>query len=104
MEQEKEKITDLAAEFERHEGISHKFVGITNPPSQRPDLCALLLLDALLPSTERQWILSSAEHDQVWFDVDCDDLVKVISSEQVEYLVRCGIFFDNEFGCLSMFV
>lgn len=101
---EQEAITDLAAEFERHEGLSHKFEGISNPPSQRPDLCALILIDMLMPSATRNWMLGAAEHDQVWIGVDCDELAKVISSEQVEYLVRCGIFYDKDYCCLSMFV
>jgi hypothetical protein len=70
--------------------------------TNRPDLHAMLLLDELVPSGRK--MVSSAEHDQVWLDVRLADLASVITPEQVQELVRCGVFIDRETRSLSMFV
>ena len=87
--------TDDTEEFLRFERIA-------DPPSQRPDLCAFLLLDKLLPG-ERD-IVSCAEHDQIWLDVDVEALAEVASKDDVVYLLRCGVWYDGDVESLSMFV
>jgi len=79
-----------------------RFENIVDPPAKRPDICAFLLLDKLLPG-ERD-IISCAEHDQIWLDIDTEELAKVATKEDVIYLLRCGVWYEEDTESLSMFV
>ena len=98
------KIIEWFTEEEESNDIGEflKFERIVDPPSQRPDLCAFLLLDKLLPG--KRDIVSYAEHDQIWLDVDIDALAEVASKDDVVYLLRCGVWYDDDVESLSMFV
>ena len=77
-----------------------KFSGIENKRSERPDIHAFLLLDELVPGTRD--MISAAEHDEFYLDVGVEELVKVITEEQVIELRRCGVHW-SEYDCLVMF-
>lgn len=77
-----------------------KFEKVTNKRSQRPDLHAFLMLDELFPSTSD--LVSSASHDEIWLDVD-DDQVETLTDEQILELSWCGVRHDSD-GGLCMFV
>ena len=94
-------MTDLHETFEKYNEDFLKFERVVNPPSTRPDLCAFLLLSQLFPDTTD--IISAAEHDQIYLDVDCEQLDK-FSEETILTLTRCGVFYDTEVDSLSMFV
>lgn len=79
-----------------------EFAHIENKLSSRPDLHAFLLLDSLVPGILD--MVGSASHDQIWLEVDPDDLEKVATDDQIKDLVRCGVFYDEETDSLSMFV
>lgn len=80
----------------------HKFERILVKFTNRPDLHAFILLDKILPSNRD--IISAAEHDEIYLDVDIDELAKVITHEQVLELVRCGISYDGYNDSLYSFV
>lgn len=73
---------------------------VTDKLSNRPDLCAMLLLDKLLPGNCD--IICSAEHDIIYFDIDTDLLGEVATTLDVLNLARCGVMCDSD--GLSMFV
>ena len=77
-----------------------KFEKVANKRSQRPDLHAFLMLGELFPGTSD--LVSSASHDEIWLDVD-DDQVETLTDEQILELSRCGVY-HNLYGRLSMFV
>jgi hypothetical protein len=88
-----------------HDGIDDEFLmfeRIQNPPSHRRDLCAFLLLDKLVPGLLT--IVSCAEHDQIWLGVNDDDLEEVATEDDIVYLLRCGVWHDDDEECLCMFV
>ena len=71
--------------------------------SNRPDLHAFMLLDELVPDTDN--IIDTAEHDFITIGVDILQLGRAgATKEQLLELVRCGIYFDEDLGCLCMFV
>lgn len=70
--------------------------------SERPDLCAFLLLHRLVPGTHD--MVSAGEHDQIWLDVDVAALELVATEDDVLTLVRCGVMLDDETESLQMFV
>ena len=82
---------------------SSNFYLIENKLSTRPDLCGFLYLEKLCPGHDED-LIAAAEHDQVYLSIDCDELEKVATEEDVLYLCRCGIFYDDDQECLSMFV
>jgi hypothetical protein len=73
---------------------------VTDKLSNRPDLCAMLLLDKLLPGNCD--IIGNAEHDIIYFDIDIDLLGKVATVLDIQTLSRCGVMCDSD--GLSMFV
>lgn len=77
------------------------FESIESPRTKRPDLHAFLVLDELQPG--KRDIISAAEHDEFWLDIDCEKLAEVITEDQVRDLVRCGIRYDDENESLCMF-
>lgn len=95
---------ELVALFEKHEdeyyleGVFHKpetYYG----PTKRRDLNAFLLLERLVPG-ERDMI-SGAEHDEFFLDVDLEELAKIATEEDVKNLLRCGVVV-SEHDCLRM--
>lgn len=76
-----------------------KFERVIEPLSKRPDLCAFLLLDRLVPDTRD--IVSAAEHDEIFLNVDVNELALVATDGDILTLVRCGVMFND--GSLSMF-
>ena len=77
-----------------------KFEKVASKRSQRPDLHAFLMLDELFPGTSD--LVSSASHDEIWLDVD-DDQVETLTDEQILELSYCGVRHDSD-GGLCMFV
>ena len=87
--------------FERFDNEYLKFDLVENKKSSRPDLHAFLLLDSLMPSSCD--MVAAAEHDEIFLDVELDDLEKTaITEDQICELVRCGVRV-SDYG-LSMFV
>jgi hypothetical protein len=99
-------VIDIAATFEKFEDEFLKFerVPAERRVSTRPDLCAFMLLDRLVPSDRARDILVSAEHDEVWLDVDLDALAGAASEDDILTLVRCGVRLDSDVESLAMFV
>ncbi len=95
---------DLRAAFDEADREFLKFEQIKSPRHPCPDVCALLLLTELVPREPGKDIVSSVSHDEIWLNVDCDELAKVATQEHVVELRRCGVMYDMEMDCLSMFV
>lgn len=89
--------------FEKHndEFLEFKRIPKTDRPSERPDLCAFLYLDKLFPG--KRDMVCSAEHDEIWLDVESKHLKK-LSENDVIYLTRCGVRWDSNNDSLAMFV
>jgi hypothetical protein len=79
-----------------------RFERVESPLSERPDLCAFLLLDSIAPG--KSDMVSGADHDEIWLFVDTEALAEKATEEQILTLVRCGIMYDEEFESLAMFV
>ena len=94
---------DVEREFDLHDDEYLKFSRIESPPSQRPDICALLLIDKLLPKPGRD-VISAAEHDVFYLAADIEKFSEVATVDDVIYLVRCGVHYDAESESLAMFV
>ena len=95
-------MIDLQKTFEEFDDEYRNFDKVENALSARADLCALLLLDKLLPSDIN--IIDFAGGDEIAFDVDCKKLAKVSTSQDILTLVRCGVRYDDDTGKLAMFV
>lgn len=63
---------------------------VTNKRSKRPDLHAFLLLDELIPGRTRD-IVAAASHDEIFLDVNLEELAAVITAEQIKELSCCGV-------------
>lgn len=95
-------MVDLKETFDKYEKEFLEFDRIENKLNDRPDIHAFLLLDKLFPSKGRD-IISAAEHDMFYLDIDCEVLAENITEADVLDLVRCGIFYDDETDGLAMY-
>ncbi|CAB3654206.1 hypothetical protein LMG26685_02912 [Achromobacter mucicolens] len=97
-------MIDLEAVFEKFDDEYILFERIENPAHSRPDVCAFIMLDRLVPSEKSRDMVCSAEHDEIWLDVDIEELARVATEDDVLSLVRCGVRFDTDIQSLAMFV
>jgi hypothetical protein len=96
------KLEKLAAYFKKYrDGEYIKFERVENKLSNRPDLHAFLLLDKLVPG--KSDMVSAAEHDEIWLDVEPSALAEVVTEAQILELVRCGVRYDSEVESLALF-
>ena len=95
-------VTDLHEFYEEHNDEFLKFDRVENKLSLRPDLHAFLLLDKLLPGKDD--IVASAEHDEIYLDVDVEKLLEVATEAELIDLHRCGVLVFSEYDSLGMFV
>jgi hypothetical protein len=92
---------DISERFEMFDDEYLEFDRVENKRSNRPDLHAFLLLDELFPGDSD--IVDHAEHDEIWLDVD-DEQLKKLTDDQILELVRCGIRYDSDNASLCTFV
>ena len=79
-----------------------EFDRVENKRHPRRDVHAFLLLHELLPGDS--CMVSGAAHDKIWLDASVDDLAAVATNDQLIELIRCGLIYDSDAGCLAMFV
>lgn len=75
------------------------FGALPQKRSDRPDLHAFLLLDALVPGSMS--MLPAAEHNIIYLSVTLDDLAEIVTEGQIAELSMCGVFIDED--SLAMF-
>ena len=88
---------------ERFEDVDNEFGDfekIKNKRSNRPDLHAFLLLDELFPGDDD--IISASQHDEFYLNISADN-IEILTDEQILELIRCGVMYNDELECLSMF-
>lgn len=92
----------IAKKAEDEEFLKFENIPNTERLSQRPGLHAFLLLDKMTPANRD--IVVSAEHDEIWLDIDLDDLAEIITEADIVTLLRCGVRFDEDTDSLALFV
>ena len=95
-------MINLKETFEKHTDEFLKFDRVENKLHPRPDLCAFLLLDKLLPNDGRDMVCA-ASHDEIFLDAEYEKLSEVATEDDVITLLRCGVLYDEDSGGLSMF-
>ena len=96
-------IENLEELFDKHDDEYLEFERIQNKLSSRPDIHAFILLNSLVQSDSRDMV-SAAEHDEIFLDVDPEELAQVATEEQIVDLIRCGVRYSAEHDSLAMFV
>ena len=97
-------MIDLYEFFEKHNDEYIKFERIENKRSARPDLHAFLLLEELVPTKNYEDMVSAAEHDEIWLEVDPKKVAEVATEEHLIELIRCGVRYDRDIDSFAMFV
>lgn len=95
-----ERLREVRSLWEQHEEEYLEFERVANKRSRRPDLHAFLVLDELSPGDND--MLSGAEHDNIYLEVDPEDIIEHLTEDLIIELIRCGVRLD-EHG-FSMFV
>lgn len=89
-------------QYEKHSDEFSKFERVKNKTTNRSDLHAFNLLDRLVPG--KRDMIASAEHDEIWLDVDPEELSRVATEDEIIELIRCGVRYCAETDSLSLFV
>jgi hypothetical protein len=95
-------MIDLHETFEKFNDEYLKFDRVEKQLHSRPDVCAFLLLDRLLPNPGRDMVCA-AEHDVIYLNADCEKLAEVATESDILTLARCGVRYDSETDSLAMF-
>lgn len=96
-------MIDLDEIFRKHSGDYLRFERVEAKLHPRPDLCAFLLLDKLVPNDGCD-IVCVAEDDEVFLDADCEKLAEVATEDDILTLMRCGVRYDSDNDSLAMIV
>lgn len=94
---------DLEEIEQKYESEWFRFKELPNKRAKCQETHAFLLLESLIPNLRGGSMICSAEHDQIWLDVLIEDVEKNFNEDQYKELLYCGVFYDSELGCLSMF-
>ncbi len=92
---------ELVEWFERHNDEYLNFEKVEVKRSGRADLHTFILLDSLVPGSRD--IIAASEHDEFYLSIRPEELAPVVTPEQIVELVRCGIRYDKQYSCLTMF-
>lgn len=96
-------MIDLPETFDKYSDEYLRFERVENKLHPRPDLCAFLLLDKLLPNYGFDMICA-ATHDEIFLDSDCNRLAELATEEDILTLTRCGVRYDSDTDSLAMFI
>ena len=96
-------VEQLSATFDKYEDEYIQFQNVANKRSRRPDMHAFIVLDELLPGDGKGDLISAAEHDQFFLDIEPEALARVATEEIILDRVRCGVSFDEENESLFLF-
>ncbi len=66
-----------------------------------PQLCALLLLDRLVPTLRASMVRPTRE-GTIALRVSLQALSEAASEEDIATLLRCGVYYDEDFSCLVL--
>lgn len=99
---------DMDGMCDRWESLHDDFLDFHKiPESERPfsspDLCAFALLDKKFPVERELDMVSAAEHDQIWLRIQRKEIIQ-LTDDEILYLTRCGVMYEEDNECLSMFV
>lgn len=87
-------LDEMKELFDADDGEYLEFQHIINPRHKRPDLCAFLMLDELVPGTAN--MVAGAAHDEIYLEVDLEALAAAVTPEIIIDLRRCGVRYSGE--------
>lgn len=99
---------DMSAMGLRWERVNDDFlkfeeIAESERPFSSPDLCAWALLDKRFPSARGLDMVSAAEHDEIWLRIE-DHEIAQLTDDEILYLTRCGVRYEDDTESLAMFV
>lgn len=99
---ERDKFIEL---FEKNGDEYLRFEEITDAPFQSPDICAFIKLYSFMHDEEKvRDIVRSAEHDEIYLcGLDDLDLTNVTENDII-YLIKCGVRYNDDYDSFCMFV
>ena len=86
------ELSELWEECEEHQSDHER---PANSYFAADDLNAFMLLWKLSEGPKKD-VIADASHDQIWLSFDPERVAKVITQDQVEELVACGVHLDVE--------
>jgi hypothetical protein len=91
-------IEQLEELFEKYDDEFLKFDRVERKLNNRSDLHAFLLLDVLVPGNA--CMVAAADHDEIYLDVELEELAKVATENQIIELIRSGVRYGDSGLCM----
>lgn len=98
-------LTELKALFNQHDKAEWgHFERVENPRNPRPDLHALLMLDALFPYDpgDPKGMVTAVSSETVWLSPETDALLAVLTEAHVIELLRCRVWLVDHQNTLAI--
>ena len=94
-------MTAISDRFELVVDEQFNFENVENNKSSRPDVHAFILLNELFQSEGA--MICAAYHNVIYLNT-FEEKLDTLTDDQILELTRCGVMYDSENDCLSMFV
>jgi len=86
-----------------HDEEYHNFKRIENKICESSDLSAFMMIHKFMINKRSDLIISS-EHDEIFLPCLDELNLEKIKEEDIIYLIRCGVRYDDDYDCLAMFI
>ena len=95
---------ELIDTFEFHQSEFLRFDRVDPQLNTRRDLHAMLFLAQMFEGNynNSSVIISDADHDVIYFNVDIEEFRSSINVEDIIDLIRCGVIYDSHHDTLKM--
>jgi len=106
------KEDEIIELFKKYKDEYLKFdrIPVDDRPFESPDLCAFKIIYSLLKKEHKDKdIIRGTDHDEIFLiplhEIDVNSPLFDMKIEKIiQYLVRCGVRYSEEYGSLCMFV
>lgn len=90
-------LEELEALFEKHSDTEY----LKRKGDGPNDLAAFIRIQNLVGGDKD--IIAAAEHDEYWLSTDPTELAEAASEEDVIFLIRCGVRYDEDTESFAFF-
>jgi hypothetical protein len=90
-------LDDLADLFEKHSDTEY----LKRKGEGPNDLAAFIRIQNLVGGDKD--IIAATGHDEYWLSTDPTDLAEAATEEDVIFLIRCGVRYDEDNGGFALF-
>ncbi len=86
--------------FVKHE---NEFLNYKADPSLEDKVHDFVVFESLVKFVKRGDLIGNLGHEEIYLNVDVDEVISVLSEGDLVKLIRCGLRYSDEDECFVMF-